>query len=194
MAAPLNANVKHRILSATAALLSEKAFSEISLSDIAAQSDISKGTLYYYYNNKDDILFDVASEYLDRLAESLDEWTSNKQKDTSLPRLFNYTLERGAFDESGALRLYLIGAAVSGHSALRARLVERYISFKDDLRARIEERAPGVDSEYTAWALLTLMDGILVQSQLGNPSFDARAFIRHSVSLLAGALGGGASR
>lgn len=188
MAAPLNTNVKNRILGATAALLSEKAFSEISLSDIAAHSGISKGTLYYYYNNKDDILFDVASEYLDRLAESLNEWTSDKQKDTSLPRLFNYTLERGAFDESGALRLYLIGAAVSGHSALRERLVERYIAFKDALRERIIERAPGSDGEYTAWALLTLMDGILVQSQLANPSFDTSSFIQHSVQLLTGGL------
>lgn len=190
MAAPRNDNIREKILEAAAALLSEKAFPEISLSDIARQSRISKGTLYYYYNNKDDILFDVASAYLDRLAHDLDVWVNDRSKDTSLHRLCNYTLQRGAFDESGAVRLYLIGAAVSGHAELRARLIERYNGFKETLRTCVAARAAHSDSEFTAWMLLTVMDGILVQSQLQNPDFDAQSFIAKAVALLTAQAGG----
>ncbi|MEG2258796.1 MAG: TetR/AcrR family transcriptional regulator [Oscillospiraceae bacterium] len=184
MAAPLYGNIREKILNASAELLFEKAFSDISLSDIAKKSCISKGTLYYYYNSKDDILFDVANIYLDKLAQSLIEWTENREKDTSLPRLLNYTLERGIFDESGALRLYLIGAAVSGHEAVRKKLTEKYEYFKTTLSQKLKERGIGEDSEYTAWLILIVLDGILVQTQLKNPDFDAREIIKRTVRLL----------
>lgn len=184
MAAPRNDNIKQQILNAASALLQQKAFSDISLADIARQSGVSKGTLYYYYNNKEDILFDVAERYLNRLAQSLLEWTGNPQKDTSLPRLLSYAFERGAFDDSGALRLYLIGAGASGHEALREKLVEQYVCFQRMLAEKLRERGAGEQAEYAAWLVLTVMDGILIQSQLGNPRFDAPGFIRKTVERL----------
>ncbi len=187
MAATRNDNIKQQILDAASRLLQEKAFSAISLADIARSSGISKGTLYYYYNNKDDILFDVADSYLDRLAQSLFEWIDNPQKDTSMPRLLSYAFERGAFDDSGALRLYLAGAGASGDEAVRQKLVEKYTYFQSVLADKLKERANSADANYTAWLLLTVMDGILIQTQLGNPGFDAGAFIKKTVALLTAA-------
>ena len=57
MAAPHNDNIKEKILDAATALLAEKSFNEISLSEIAKKSGVSKGSVYYYYKNKDDILY-----------------------------------------------------------------------------------------------------------------------------------------
>ena len=184
MAAPRNDNIKQQILDAASELLRQKAFSDISLADIARQSGVSKGTLYYYYNSKDDILFDVAERYLEHLAQSLLEWTGNPEKDTSLPRLLGYTFERGAFDDSGALRLYLVGAGASGHEAVREKLVERYAYFQRMLAEKLRERGAGEQAEYAAWLVLTVMDGILIQSQLGNPGFDAPGFIKKTVERL----------
>lgn len=184
MAATRNDNIKQQILDAASSLLQEKAFSAISLADIARKSGISKGTLYYYYNTKDDILFDVADSYLDRLAQSLFAWIDNPQKDTSLPRLLHYAFERGVFDDSGALRLYLVGAGASGDEAVRQKLVEKYAYFQKVLVDKLRERDTGAEADYTAWLLLTVMDGILIQTQLGNPGFDADAFIKKTVALL----------
>ena len=58
MAAPRNDNVKEKILDAATGLLDTQTFADISLAEIAAAAGVSKGTLYYYYKNKTDILFD----------------------------------------------------------------------------------------------------------------------------------------
>ena len=94
MAAPRNDNVKEKILDAATGLLDTQTFADISLAEIAAAAGVSKGTLYYYYKNKTDILFDLTNRYLDRQWDELIAWTENKDKDTSVHRLVKYVVER----------------------------------------------------------------------------------------------------
>ena len=107
----------------------------------------------------------------------------NRDKDTSLPRLLYYILERGAAPTYGNLRLYLIGAGISGRDALRKRYVERYAEFHETLAREIAKRAPEAEADYLTWLLLTVMDGVLVQRQLENPVFDAENFIRRTAAV-----------
>ena len=194
MAAPRNDNIKQKILDAATRLLLTTAFDSITLAVIARAASISKGTLYYYYNNKDDILFDITDRYLDTLMNDLLAWVDTPAKDTRLPRLVRYVLQRGAAPECGNLRLYLIGAGVSGHEELRSRYVERYTVFHATLSARIAQRVPGADAAYLTWLLFTVMDGILVQTQLGNPAFCADEFCRKTAQLVTQAFGGAAAQ
>lgn len=181
MATPLNSNIKEKIVENTISLLHSTSFHDITLAKIAKESKISKGTLYYYYNNKEDILFDIIDRYVSKLADDLIVWVENKEKDTSAPRLFKYVLERGAEKEYGNLRLYLIGACVSENTSLREKYIERYLYFKRSLTKKINERLPSSDGEYLAWLLLTTMDGILIQNQLNNPEFNSDDFIKNTV-------------
>lgn len=183
MAAVLNTDVKQKILISAEKLLHDTAFDAITLGNIAKNAGISKGTLYYYYSSKDDIVFDIADEYLKDLAKSLLEWANNKNKDTSLPRFFRYIFKRGVFNESGNLRLYLIGAAVSGHEALRERLSQKYNYFKSTIAQKLTERGTA-DAEYYAWLALAVMDGMLIQNRLGNNEFPTEMFIDSTVNLL----------
>ncbi|MEG2165179.1 MAG: TetR/AcrR family transcriptional regulator [Ruthenibacterium sp.] len=183
MAAPRNANIKQQILKSTAALLQTTSFEAITLAGIATAAGISKGTLYYYYNNKDDILLDICEQEIAALIDAFNVWIENKDKDTRAPRLIRYVLQYGTGSALGNLRLYLIGAAVSGHEAVRKRYIELYHSFEQTLTAKLHDRLPHADAEYFAWLLLTTMDGILVQKQLANPYFDADAFLEKTVAL-----------
>lgn len=112
MAAPRNDNVKEKILDAATGLLNTQTFADISLAEIAAAAGVSKGTLYYHYKNKTDILFGITNRYLDRQWDDLIAWTENKDKDTSVHRLVKYVVERNT--ASAGMRLHLIHAAMLG--------------------------------------------------------------------------------
>ena len=144
MAAPRNDNVKEKILDAATGLLDTQTFADISLAEIAAAAGVSKGTLYYYYKNKTDILFDLTNRYLDRQWDELIAWTGNKDKDTSVHRLVKYVVERNT--ASAGMRLHLIHAAMLGDEALRAKLIDRYAAFERLIAEKIAE--PGTDAFY----------------------------------------------
>ncbi len=177
MAAPKNDNVKQQILDAATALFQER--HDVSLAEIAAAAHVSKGTLFYHYRSKAQIYLDLGERYWSRLSDDLLVWVDNREKDTSLPRLVRYTFLRGAFDDSGQLRLRLMVESISGEeeSLIRERLNEQYSHFKNILKSRILERAPGADGEQLAWLLLTLVDGLMVQSTMQNEGMDMDAFI-----------------
>ena len=184
MAAPLYGDIRTKILDASAELLRETAFDSISLSKIASAAGVSKGTVYYYYSNKDDILFDVADRYLSSLMDELLQWVDNRDKDTNLQRLLGFVLSRGMGDEFGNLRLYLIGESVSGHDALRKRYIDLYADFKTTLASRLKQRAPDCDSEFLAWLSLVITDGLLIQRLLDPPGFNFEDFLSKCSKLL----------
>ena len=152
MAAPRNDNVKEKILDAATGLLDTQTFADISLAEIAAAAGVSKGTLYYYYKNKTDILFDLTNRYLDRQWDELIAWTENKDKDTSVHRLVKYVVERNT--ASAGMRLHLIHAAMLGDEALRAKLIDRYAAFERLIAEKIAERTDAVSADYLSQLIL----------------------------------------
>ena len=65
-------DIREKIISASWELFSEKGFGETTLNDIIRKADISKGTFYYYFRSKDNLL-DTLSEILDREYERLEK-------------------------------------------------------------------------------------------------------------------------
>ena len=127
MAAPRKEDVRSLIVSTAEKLLEEKPFSEISLSQLASEAGISKGTLYYHFKNKNELLFAITDKYLDEQWTELCQWTDNADKDTSLHRLVRYVLER---DVAGVkLRLPLFYDAMIGNEEIRTHLIRRYQCF-----------------------------------------------------------------
>lgn len=182
MAAPRKDDVKTLILDTAEALLREKNLSDISLAQIAAASGISKGTLYYYYRNKTDILLDLTDRYLDSQWTQLIAWTEDPNKDTSLHRLVKYVAERDA--ASASIRLHLINAAMLGDEKTRAKLIERYAQFRALISEKIAERTDAIPADYLTWLILLASDGMLVQAAISNPGFDVRGFIDRSAEYL----------
>ncbi|HCV54673.1 MAG TPA: TetR/AcrR family transcriptional regulator, partial [Erysipelotrichaceae bacterium] len=86
MAAPrMNDDVQKMILDAAEDLLAQKSLKEVTLAQIADHANVAKGTVYYYFKNKEDILFAIFDRYLADQWKQLNDWTSNTAKDTRLP-------------------------------------------------------------------------------------------------------------
>lgn len=182
MAAPRNENIKEKILTATEELLASEKMSDISLADIARQAGIAKGTLYYYYKNKNDLLFDITDKYLGQQYQDLIEWTEDESKDTSLHRLVKYVLQRDV--DTANLRLHLFFDAAAGNEGLRKRLLERYSDFAKILAQKISERTSDISPEYLAWLLLLLSDGLFIHKTIRDPQVDVEQFIAESETYL----------
>lgn len=182
MAAPRKENVKELILNATEELLQQKKSSDISLAEIAREAGISKGTLYYHYKNKNDILFDITDRYLDEQYQDLIVWTEDTSKDTSLHRLIKYVLERDV--ATANMRLHLFYDAMMGNEQVREKLLNRYREFADILSKKIGERTNSVSSDFLAWLLLVLSDGLYIHQTLDNPQLNVSEFIKQSEGFL----------
>ena len=182
MAAQRPENINEIILDTAEELLMKMPFSDVTLEKIAENAGISKGTLYYYYKSKNEILFDVTDRYLSRQWNELIVWTENKEKDTSPHRLVNYVIERNI--ASSALRLHLIDAALLGDEEIRLKLVKRYGEFQKLISEKIAERTTAVSADYITWLILMVSDGIIVQNSLKNEAFDTQAFLKQSTEYI----------
>lgn len=174
MAATRKDDVKKIILDTATNLLEKKSFNELSLREISETSGISKGTLYYYYKNKDDIIFDINEMYLDKLWSDMIMWVDDKNKDTSLPRLCKYVLLRGV--DTSNMRLHLILDCSFQNENLRKRLIERYNEFQTLIEKKLSERI-GDDAKIISWLLLLLIDGVNIQQYIGNDNLKMNEFI-----------------
>ncbi len=175
MAAPRNDNLKNKITEATERLLDKKPLSDISLAEISKEAGISKGTLYYYYKTKNDILFDITDIYLTKQWNDLIAWTENPEKDTSLHRLVKYVIERSI--STPPMRFHLLCDAISGNDEIRRKLIERYTEFENLIAEKLDERTDSLPAEYFSWLILFVSDGILIQKLLKNPEVDIDAFV-----------------
>lgn len=182
MAAPRKDDVKSAVLNAAQVLLETGTWGDISLADIAKQSGVSKGTLYYHYRTKGEILFDIADRYLSEQWDDFIRWTGDKEKDTSLQRLVKYVMERDI--ASAGLRMHLLCEAQAGDEFLREKLVRRYGEFQRLISEKIAERTQ-VPAGLLTWMILLLSDGIIVQEAIQNSAFDAQAFIAQGARYLA---------
>jgi AcrR family transcriptional regulator len=61
------------ILETAARLFAERGFRGASMADLAQACGVSKPLLYHYYRDKEQLLFDTADSYMDRLLAIVDE-------------------------------------------------------------------------------------------------------------------------
>lgn len=178
MAAPRNDNVKEIILDTTEELMKEQGVDNISLANIATACSISKGTLYYHYKTKEDIVFDIMDRYLKKQEADLLLWLNDESKDTSLNRVLMYVLDRN-FHEVGP-RFQMLYSACFGNEPLREKVIDRYHRFQTIIADKLQERDDFTKdvANYFSWLALLVTDGMIIQAELGNDAFDADKFIK----------------
>ncbi len=159
---------KTRIIEAATELFITKGAQETSLADIARYLGISKGTLYYYYSTKAELIFDVTDIYMENLSTSLLDWVRGLEPGAPPENIFEVVF-RTIFEARtrGKLHIYLIHEAVTNTPSLKKKIQGAYVHWKEMLRQGLEEiygnRYPA--SEYSE-ILLTMLTGGIVHTIL----------------------------
>ena len=164
-----NNNMKEHILDIAINLITHNGIKNTSLSDISKAAGISKGTLYYHYSSKDDLIFDIADIHLNIITDAVLECVKNIEKNSSKDELINLILRKIAtIGSTGRIHMYLLCEALTGNDSLRERIKVKYIQWRTTLQDEIYKNlSESIDeSEAFSFLLISIVDGLVVQSIL----------------------------
>lgn len=156
------------ILDAASTLMTEQGIENTSLADIARAANISKGTLYYYYSSKSDLIFDIATQHINGITAQLLAWLETRRSDATLAEMVTVVLTTMMQAEiRGKMHFYLLQDAMTNNESIRRRFSEKYHEWMQLMEAQIADIAPDIDARTAAHILIATIDGLVLQSLLG---------------------------
>ncbi|HAK46841.1 MAG TPA: TetR/AcrR family transcriptional regulator [Spirochaeta sp.] len=176
-----SAKTREKIISTAAFLITKQGAENTSLSDIARESGISKGTLYYYYPTKSELLFEITNRHMKRLSEDIIYWVGNMSEDLPPEKILQavYRLLTRA-SRRGRLHLYLIYDGISGDEAAQVRVRTIYQQWKETVKDGLGKMLGGdTDKDILAELILACLDGIFIQASLGIKDIPINEMTRH---------------
>ena len=117
---------KQRILVGAAQLIRQKGFRNTTIGDIGAKLKINSATIYYYFENKEKLLYEIACSSIDQLNEYA---KGTCEKDVLPMEKLNMLIMKHL--EISAIPRYLGGVAQFELKNLSPRLRKKYISRRD---------------------------------------------------------------
>lgn len=163
------AKSRQKIIDAASRLIIERGIENTSLADIAGEASISKGTLYYYYASKDDLIFDLTERHMGRITSELLNMSANVTASDDLGSILKVVYETLINAETRSrLHLYLVREALTGNEILRKRFLRKYQQWKSMLEDGIKRIRPDAeDIELKAQLIIATIDGFIIQGMLG---------------------------
>ena len=179
-------DMRLHILTIASGLVMEKGVKETSLKDIAKAAGISKGTLYYYYSAKEDIIYDIADRNMSLIADELLAWIDNVNlslpPEEILKEVFETVLEA---ETRGKLHLYLLNDAKTTNGSLAEKFQERYRAWRETLEHGFDKVLPqNKDSNaFLAYLVLAAMDGLIIQKMFGADEIPVEEIVKLILSV-----------
>ncbi len=81
---------KKKLIESAAVLFSQKSYHEVMVEDVAKLADVAKGTVYNYFDSKEDLYFSIMTQRMENLTVSLEE--KIKQETSSIDSLHSFIL------------------------------------------------------------------------------------------------------
>ena len=163
-----NHNMKEKILLTSIDLMTKNGINNTSLADIAREVNISKGTLYYHYSSKDDIIFDIADNHLSIISEALLDCLKEINFHFTTEEFVMLVLKNiSNIESTGRIHMYLICEAIMGNNALRERIGLKYVEWRTTLENQLLQIIS--DKSYAKGAsflLVSIVDGLVIQAIL----------------------------
>ena len=163
-------NSRQKILDAVSQLIAERGVHHTTVSDIVERAGISRGALHYYYKTKNELIYDITTQHLDRMTSHwLEEFSRTDSKD-GLSALLKDILEDFVHAEGpGTLNLYLIHDAVTGNKRLRDYFLKQYDIWREKITDTLSKTSPDTpkENESLSYIAIALIDGLTIQWLLG---------------------------
>ena len=174
---------RQQIIEAGTRLIVQKGIEKTSLADIADKAGISKGSLYYYYASKNELIFDITEAHINQISENLftiiEESQGNARWEDLLKILFERIL---AADTRGRLHLYLVQQALNDNDDLKQRFRKKYQEWKIMIKDGFAMLEPNVTNHNVLSALIiAALDGFLIQSLLELETISGDEFVNYLV-------------
>lgn len=170
-----NLDKRQIILDAASQQMIEQGIENTSLADIARAANISKGTLYYYYNSKSDLIFDIAEQHINQITRDLLDWLAVRPPDLSLSDTLYFVLETMVGAEvRGRMHFYLIQDALMHSEGIRQRFTEKYNEWKQIIEQELQKLVPQEDLNAASHLLIASIDGLMLQRLLGFETLPIR--------------------
>ncbi len=163
-------STRQSILDEASKLIAQKGVKNTSLADISKEVGISKGTLYYYYSTKNDIIYDIADIHLKQITEELLSWIDNIEHNIVSEEILKVVFEKISTAETrGKLHLYLISDAVTSNDLLKLRFREKYKEWRITLEHGLRKVLKNKTTDYgvLSYIILAALDGFTIQWMLG---------------------------
>ncbi len=180
-------DVKEAIIRESTRLFLANGFRGTSVKEITEAAGIGRGTLYWYFKSKDEILITIfkkfEAELLDRLSEAVRQC---KGDFTAKYRLFHkYSTEFARENRNLSLAFNTLLNEMSGTNTKAEKVAKAvYKKFHRIVEGMLEEgKRDGsvnrdVDSALYAHAVIACHTGMLVQWLVVGESMDVRAFVK----------------
>lgn len=167
--------IRVRILQSAMDRFSKNGFDRTKMDEISSSADVSKGTLYNYFNSKEDLFHALCDDSLELLKIQLDTlFTSSKNDLISNAELFYENFQK--IQKEGTAKVFFEALSESTRNPkLQEILIKHRLKIikvvENYLQHQISKGFLKVDSnpEYLASGLVSLFDGITAGSLLGIP-------------------------
>ena len=164
-------NAQEAIRATAARLFCANGVDGTSLADIAQEIHLSKGTLYYYYPSKDDLVQEIAELHLGDITAALFDWLDGVQGSETVQQLVA-ALADTLLSDTDRLRLHfaLNAAAMRGDGELRQRFAIKHKEWSVlvELAAGRLSGARGAGLCSRSEALLCLIEGCGWRALVGD--------------------------
>lgn len=134
------------ILEYAADLFAQNGFHNTSMAELAKACSVSKALLYHYYKDKEEILFDIADSYVDRLIEIIQE-TKEERLDAEAyftKLICNFLLE---YEHSESKHMVLVQDVKFLQTEMHAQVIEKQRVIVDEFSIAIASMFPAVNKD-----------------------------------------------
>ena len=162
-------NMKEFIQSEATKLIITNGVKNTSLADISKACGISKGTLYYHYSSKDDLICDIATNHLKVITDSVIECIQSIENSES-DKMIILILEKIAdIKVRGRIHMYLLCEAITSNDKLKNKIKANYSDWRASLKKELMKTTNDNEkSDALSCLLVSIVDGLVIQGVLSE--------------------------